>query len=165
MRWDQNYKMPEVINDPAEIPSYHITDTERAYWNSKQDALEYDAEPTAFSDKHLISGAIYNALQQYKSSTIRVCQAYFNTETERLARAAEECEAALPAIRQAVIDTQSASSAAALSESNAAASETNAANSRTAAEAAAAEAAEYAQLLSLAWFTNVSGEIYINWEE
>lgn len=31
MRWDRNYKEPEVINDPVIIPAYGVTDVERAY--------------------------------------------------------------------------------------------------------------------------------------
>lgn len=77
MRWDRDYKNPEVINDPTIIPAYGVTDEERARWNAKQDALEYDPEPTPYSDKHMISGAIYNALEQYKTTTVQVCQAFF----------------------------------------------------------------------------------------
>lgn len=77
MRWDRDYKNPEVINDPTIIPAYGVTDEERAYWNQKQDPLMYDPVPTPFSDNHMISGAIYNALEQYKSTTVQLCQAFF----------------------------------------------------------------------------------------
>lgn len=78
MRWDKNYKNPDpIINDPVIIPVYGVTDEERARWNAKQNALEYDEKPTQYSDKHLISGAIYNALEYYKTVTTQACQDYF----------------------------------------------------------------------------------------
>ena len=94
MRWDTNYLKPEPINDPVVIPAYGVTDEERAYWNAKQEALEYDPVPTPYSDKHMISGAIYNALQQYKLTTVQLCQDFYWGVAGGLAQTKEACEAA-----------------------------------------------------------------------
>lgn len=119
MRWDRNYKQPEIINDPVVIPAYGVTDVERAYWNSKQDALEYDAAPTPYSDKHLISGAIYNALQQYKVSTVQLCQDFYWSVAGGLAQTKEACEAAAANAAQSESDASQHASAALLSMNSA----------------------------------------------
>lgn len=92
MRWDRDYKNPEVINDPTIIPAYGVTDEERARWNAKQDALKYDPEPTPYSDNHMISGAIYNALEQYKLTTTQLCQAFFWGQVGGLSQIKDACE-------------------------------------------------------------------------
>lgn len=38
-----------------------VTDAEKTAWNAKQDALTYDSAPTANSEKHIKSGAVYAA--------------------------------------------------------------------------------------------------------
>lgn len=38
-----------------------VTDAEKTAWNAKQDALTYDSAPTANSEKHVKSGAVYAA--------------------------------------------------------------------------------------------------------
>ena len=119
MRWDRNYKQPEIINDPTVIPAYGVTDVERAYWNSKQDALEYDAEPTPYSDKHLISGAVYNALQQYKLTTVQLCQDFYWGVAGGLAQTKEACEAAAANAAQSESDASQHASAALLSMNSA----------------------------------------------
>ena len=94
MRWDRNYKEPEIINDPVIIPAYGVTDVERAYWNAKQDALEYDRYPTLRSDKHCTSGVIHRALEDYKTSAVELSQAFFWGQVGGLAQTKEACEAA-----------------------------------------------------------------------
>jgi len=136
MRWDKDYKNPEVINDPTVIPAYGVTDEERARWNAKQDALEYDAVPTPFSDKHLISGAIYNALEQYRASTTQACQDYYWSIADGLAETRQIVISAAESandskIAAGISETNAASSAsnAFTSARNAAESELNASNS------------------------------------
>lgn len=140
MRWDRNYQNPEPINDPVIIPAYGVTDEERAYWNAKQEALEYDRYPTLRSDKHCTSGVIHRALEDYKVQAIELSQAFFWGHTEGLAQAIERCEnAAEDAARskQAAEDAQAdaliskgaaeaSKNAAAISEGNAAVSKSNA---------------------------------------
>ena len=92
MRWDSNYSQPEVINDPAVIPAYGVTDVERAYWNAKQEALEYDRYPTLRSDKHCTSGVIHRALEDYKTSAVQLCQAFFWGQVGGLAQTKDACE-------------------------------------------------------------------------
>ena len=92
MRWDRNYSQPEVINDPAIIPAYGVTDVERAYWNAKQEALEYDRYPTLRSDKHCTSGVIHRALEDYKTAAVQLCQAFFWGQVGGLAQTKEACE-------------------------------------------------------------------------
>lgn len=128
MRWDENYKNPEVINDPVVIPAYGVTDEERAYWNNKQNALEYDAEPTPYSDKHMISGAIFNALQEYKLSTVRVCQDFFWANVNGLLEIKGACEAAQTAAEDA---RTFAETAAQISDTNKTAAENSAINAST----------------------------------
>ena len=135
MRWDRDYKNPEVINDPTIIPAYGVTDEERAYWNAKQDALQYDDEPTQYSDKHLISGAIYNALQEYKVQTVDLCQAFFWGQVAGLGETKTACEGYAAAALQ--------------SETNAAASETNAFASKNAASDSASAASYSASQASI----------------
>lgn len=94
MRWDRNYKEPEIINDPVIIPAYGVTDVERAYWNNKQQALEYDRYPTLRSDKHCTSGVIHRALEDYKTSAVELCQAFFWGQVGGLAQTKEACESA-----------------------------------------------------------------------
>ena len=77
IRWDDPHEFPETINDPVIIPAYGVTDVERAYWNAKQDALEYDRYPTLRSDKHCTSGVIHRALEDYKVQAIEISQAFF----------------------------------------------------------------------------------------
>lgn len=94
MRWDRNYKQPEVINDPVIIPAYGVTDVERAYWNAKQEALEYDRYPTLRSDKHCTSGVIHRALEDYKTDAVALSQAFFWGQVGGLAQTKEACESA-----------------------------------------------------------------------
>ena len=119
MRWDTNYRKPEPINDPVIIPAYGVTDEERAYWNAKQEALEYDAEPTPYSDKLMISGAIYNALQQYKLTTVQLCQDFYWGVAGGLAQTKEACEAAAANAAQSESDASQHASAALLSMNSA----------------------------------------------
>lgn len=140
-RWDAPEDIPDNMNDPDPVPLYGVTDEEKAYWNSKQDALEYDAEPTQYSDKHLISGAIYDALMKYKVSTVRECQAFYYTIAGGLAETRAACAASASAANISETNAaasehnaSSAANAAFLSESNAFVSETHAANSATNAE-------------------------------
>lgn len=126
MRWDKSYKTPEVINDPVIIPAYGVTDEERARWNAKQDALKYDARPTPYSDNHMISGAIYNALEEYKVTTVESCRAYYEGVAGGLAQT-----------RQIVTD---AAERATLAEQNAAGSADAAQQSSATASAKAIEA-------------------------
>lgn len=141
MRWDNNYKNPEPINDPVIIPAYGVTDEERAYWNQKQDPLEYDAVPTPYSDKHLISGAIYNALEQYKVQTIESCQAFYWGIAEGLAETKEACEASAAAAHESEVAAALSESGALNSKNAAALSESNAASSASAASISQAAAA------------------------
>ena len=113
MRWDKNYSQPEVINDPTVIPAYGVTDVERAYWNAKQEALEYDRYPTLRSDKHCTSGVIHRALEDYKTSAVELSQAFFWGQVGGLAQTKEACEAAADnAAASALNASQSASDAA-----------------------------------------------------
>ena len=145
MRWDRNYQNPEPINDPVVIPAYGVTDEERAYWNAKQEALEYDRYPTLRSDKHCTSGVIHRALEDYKVQAIELSQAFFWGHTEGLAQAIERCESAAEDAaesKQAAEDAQAdaliskgaaeaSKNAAAISESNASVSKNNAATAAT----------------------------------
>lgn len=147
MRWDEDYKNPEVINDPTIIPAYGVTDEERAYWNNKQDPLQYDAEPTPYSDNHLISGAIYNALQAYKVSTVTLCQEFYwgiaggLAETREVVdRAAETAVAAQDRAIAAQLDAAESKGSAETSAANAAGSAYNAALSKSDAAGSAAMA-------------------------
>lgn len=140
MRWDRNYKQPEIINDPTVIPAYGVTDVERAYWNSKQDALEYDAVPTPYSDKHMISGAIYNALQQYKLTTVQLCQDFYWGIAGGLAQTKEACEAAAANAAQSESDASQHASAALLSMNSAHSYANNASDSATLAQGYATDA-------------------------
>lgn len=154
MRWDRNYKQPDIINDPVVIPAYGVTDVERAYWNSKQDALEYDAVPTPYSDKHMISGAIYNALQQYKVSTVQLCQDFYWGIAGGLAQTKNACEAAAANAAQSESDASQHASAALLSMNSAHTYANNASDSATLAQGYATDAnasklaAQAAQVLS-----------------
>lgn len=129
MRWDRDYKNPEVINDPSIIPAYGVTDEERAYWNQKQNPLEYDAEPTPYSDKHLISGAIYNALEQYKVSTVQLCQDFYWGIAEGLGETKQACEDYAAAALQSETNAAASEGAALISKNAASASQLEAANS------------------------------------
>lgn len=147
MRWDRDYKNPEVINDPTIIPAYGVTDVERAYWNSKQDALKYDAEPTPYSDNHMISGAIYNALENYKLSTVQLAQSFFWGVANGLGETKNACEnyaLAAKASEDAALASENAAqvseSAAAGSASDAAYSASRASVSKDAAKASETDA-------------------------
>lgn len=149
MRWDRDYKNPEVINDPTIIPAYGVTDEERARWNAKQDALEYDPVPTPYSDKHMISGAIYNALEQYKLTTTQLCQAFFWGQVGGLGEIKTACDA--DALRaEAAKDTAVLSAGAAYQSETAAAESAGSASysasqaliSKNSAEYAAGQAAD-----------------------
>lgn len=129
MRWDKDYKNPEVINDPTVIPAYGVTDEERAYWNQKQNPLEYDAEPTQYSDKHLISGAIYNALEQYKVSTVQLCQDFYWGIAGGLGETKQACEDYAAAALQSETNAAASEGAALISKNAAAHSQDEAANS------------------------------------
>lgn len=129
MRWDKDYRNPEVINDPSVIPAYGVTDEERAYWNQKQDPLEYDAEPTPYSNKHLISGAIYNALEQYKVSTVKLCQDFYWGIAEGLGETKQACEDYAAAALQSETNAAASEGAALISQNAASASQHEAANS------------------------------------
>ena len=95
MRWDRNYRQPEPpINDPAVIPAYGVTDVERAYWNKKQDALVFEDRPREKSDKMLLSGVIWGALEEYKVQAIASSQAFFWGQVGGLAQTKEACESA-----------------------------------------------------------------------
>ena len=136
MRWDENYKRPDPpINDPVIIPAYGVTDEERAYWNAKQQPLEYDPVPTQYSDHMMISGAIYNALEQYKVQTIRSCQDFYYT----IAGGLEETQ-------QIVTDAVDIVNAA---KDAAAESQADAYNSKTAAAESESLASDYAQFASV----------------
>ena len=115
MRWDRNYKQPEIINDPVVIPAYGVTDVERAYWNAKQEALEYDRYPTLRSDRHCTSGVIHRALEDYKTSAVELCQAFFWGQVGGLAQIKEACEASAEAADTSA--TEAAISALAASDS------------------------------------------------
>lgn len=142
MRWDKNYSKDEVINDPVVIPSYGVTDEERAYWNAKQEALEYDAKPTAFSDKHLISGAVYNALEEYKLHTVQSCQDFYWSVAGGLA---ETRHIVIEASEAAVAAKEAAEIAADISGTN-----------KDASTASASAAADSAQIAS----TSASSAVY-----
>lgn len=95
MRWDRDYRRPEPpINDPAIIPAYGVTDEERAYWNRKQEALEYDDYPHEYGEKILMSGVVWQALEDYKVQSIAASQAFFWGQVGGLAQTKEACEAA-----------------------------------------------------------------------
>ncbi len=156
MRWDRNYKQPEIINDPAVIPAYGVTDVERAYWNAKQEALEYDRYPTLRSDKHCTSGVIHRALEDYKTAAVELSQAFFWGHTEGLAQTKEACEAAAGNAAASALEASSYAASAAgtvqsvieyardasASANNAAASATAANNSKLSAEDSASSAAQ-----------------------
>lgn len=133
MRWDKDYKNPEVINDPTVIPAYGVTDEERAYWNQKQDPLEYDSEPTPYSDKHLISGAVYNALQEYKVQTVELCQAFYWGIANGLAETKAACEESERNAHDSELNAAASEDDALASKNAAAISETNAGSSAAAA--------------------------------
>jgi len=156
MRWDRDYKNPEVINDPQIIPAYGVTDEERARWNAKQDALKYDPEPTPYSDNHMISGAIYNALEQYKLTTTQLCQAFFWGQVGGLSQIKDACEgyasnansSALDAAAYAQASESSKDEAtlqAGYASSYATAASQSATNANSSKEAAAGSAASAAQ--------------------
>ena len=156
MRWDRNYKQPELINDPVVIPAYGVTDVERAYWNAKQEALEYDRYPTLRSDRHCTSGVIHRALEDYKTSAVQLSQAFFWGQVGGLAQTKEACETAATNAAESALEAASyAASAAGTVQSvieyagDASASASNAAASATAAngskEAAASSASSAAQ--------------------
>lgn len=154
MRWDTNYRKPEPINDPVIIPAYGVTDEERAYWNAKQEALEYDAEPTPYSDKLMISGAIYNALQQYKLTTVQLCQAFYWGVAGGLAQTKEACEAAATRAETAEHNADGHAASALASMNSAYTAAGNASDSATLAQGYATDAnasklaAQAAQTLS-----------------
>lgn len=150
MRWDKDYKNPEVINDPTIIPAYGVTDEERARWNAKQDALEYDAEPTPYSDKLMISGAIFNALERYKVQTVEASKAFFWGVAEGLGQTQAVCEAAKEICETAQEATETA---AAVSNTNRLASENSARIASEARQVASEKAndAQYSRLEAEAW--------------
>jgi hypothetical protein len=112
MRWDRNYKQPEVINDPVVIPAYGVTDVERAYWNAKQEALEYDRYPTLRSDKHCTSGVIHRALEDYKTAAVELSQAFFWGQVGGLAQTKEACEGAAEAAAGSALEASGYASTA-----------------------------------------------------
>ena len=141
MRWDKDYKNPEVINDPTIIPAYGVTDEERARWNAKQDALEYDAEPTPYSDKLMISGAIFNALERYKVQTVEASKAFFWGVAEGLGQTQTACETAQVAAETA---RDAAETAAIVSNTNRLASENSARSAADSKQEALARAGDAA---------------------
>lgn len=144
MRWDRNYKQPEVINDPVVIPAYGVTDVERAYWNAKQEALEYDRYPTLRSDRHCTSGVIHRALEDYKTSAVQLSQAFFWGQVGGLAQTKEACEAAAERAESAetwTYDYKNSAQASALLASDAAAAAQSAAGNAAASKLAAESAA------------------------
>ena len=108
MRWDKNYKQPEVINDPTIIPAYGVTDVERAYWNNKQERLIYDRYPTFHSDNNLTSGAVYRALEDYKTLAIDSSQQFFWAQVGGLAQTKTSCEESAANAQQSALDAQQA---------------------------------------------------------
>ena len=133
MRWDRNYKEPEVINDPVVIPAYGVTDVERAYWNAKQEALEYDRYPTLRSDKHCTSGVIHRALEDYKTSAVELSQAFFWGQVGGLAQTKEACEDAAEAAAGSALEASGYASTASGYAQDALGYSNNASSSATAA--------------------------------
>lgn len=126
MRWDRNYKEPEIINDPVVIPAYGVTDVERAYWNAKQEALEYDRYPTLRSDKHCTSGVIHRALEDYKTAAVELSQAFFLGQVDGLVQIKNACEDAVNDAAESAINASEAALAASDSKDAAAISANNA---------------------------------------
>lgn len=137
MRWDRNYKEPEIINDPVVIPAYGVTDVERAYWNAKQEALEYDRYPTLRSDKHCTSGVIHRALEDYKTDAVALSQAFFWGQVGGLAQTKEACESAKQAAADSALEASGYASTASGYAQDALGYSNNASSSATAASQSA----------------------------
>lgn len=158
MRWDRNYSQPEPINDPTIIPAYGVTDEERAYWNKKQEALEFDDYPHKYGEKILMSGVVWQALEDYKVQAIQVSQQFFWGQAAGLGQIKEDCESARDLAYGYKNDAAGSATAAAGSATDAAGSAssasgymntasqyaTNAYNSKVAAAASALEASGFA---------------------
>lgn len=57
------------LNTHSGDTTKHITATERARWNSKQDALTFDSAPTAGSNNPITSGGVKEALKNLSTGT------------------------------------------------------------------------------------------------
>ena len=136
MRWDRNYKQEEQINDPQIIPAYGVTDVERAYWNAKQEALEYDRYPTLRSDKHCTSGVIHRALEDYKTQAVELSQAFFWGQVSGLGELKEACEVAAVSSADSKLAAETAQGLAESSKNTAVLSAQQASESKQLAEIA-----------------------------
>lgn len=161
MRWDENYKNPEAINDPTVIPAYGVTDEERAYWNAKQEALKYDPVPTPYSDNHMISGALYKAFENYKVQSVEASKAFFWGVAGGLGQTKTACEAAQEA---AELAQEAAEAAAEVSNTNRLASESSARSAAESKQIALARAgdATYAAEQSAGYATQSAGHANVS---
>ena len=141
MRWD-SHKEPEYKTDPAIIPAYGVTDEERAYWNRKQEALAYDDYPHEYGEKILMSGVVWQALEDYKLQAIRSSQDYFNNHVEGVAQDTARCEAAANQVQNSVTIAVESANTAVASKNSATASAQEASASAASAATSATNAAE-----------------------
>lgn len=87
-RWDSHRNQP--LNPDVPVPVYNVTDEEKARWNSKQDALKYDLQPTPNSPNALKSAAVYAAIESAKNILTAAYRAYFAGEVGGLGQVSTE---------------------------------------------------------------------------
>jgi hypothetical protein len=94
-RWDSGFKTQHTINPENTSPQkYGVTDEEKAKWNSKQDALQYDEVPTEGSTKVMMSMHLKRAFENFKQEITHSYKRYFSTYSEELTAASDAINAA-----------------------------------------------------------------------
>ena len=99
-RWDSHRHQP--LNPDTQIPVYNVTDEEKAYWNSKQDALRYDPVPTQNSDNALKSAAVYTAIENAKDAITTAYRTYFTGAAGGLGQVSATCAQTQREVSEAV---------------------------------------------------------------
>lgn len=82
-RWDDTADENKLQN-PLPPTQYGVTDEEKAKWNNKQDALEFDDEPTEFSSKMLNSSVVFTALKKVQNTITSAYRRYVDVVLDDL---------------------------------------------------------------------------------
>ena len=103
--WSQGYRQKPCPASDESDNKQGITEEDRAKWNNKQDALEFDEEPTEDSFNPVFSHGILKALKDLKDAVVTGYQTFYDAAVEALtADVAESLETAQDA-KQYAIDT------------------------------------------------------------
>ena len=81
-RWNSPSCTP--VTPGSNPQNYNVTDEEKARWNGKQDALNYDTRPVPKSPNAMTSGAIYEAIEEAKTALTKAYKEFFAASDDGL---------------------------------------------------------------------------------